>query len=115
MTDRPYRGTGRRPRIEGGSFQDGVDLFHRGFWWEAHEVWEGLWRRAAGDEAELLQGLIQIAAACYHRAVGKPAGSQLEKGLARLDRLTGPVLGVDGKSLVQRLRDGKNPVIEVRL
>ncbi|MFZ9888984.1 MAG: DUF309 domain-containing protein, partial [Myxococcota bacterium] len=43
----------------------GVDLFHHRYWWEAHEVWEPLWR--AHDKAlppgVFLQGLMQCAAA----------------------------------------------------
>lgn len=43
----------------------GVDLYNRGYWWEAHEVWEGAWLRRGrtGPEAEFLRGLIQLAAA----------------------------------------------------
>jgi len=43
----------------------GVDLFNRGYYWEAHETWEVLWRLAErGDPVELLlHGLIKLAAA----------------------------------------------------
>jgi predicted metal-dependent hydrolase len=43
----------------------GVDLFNFGYYWEAHEVWEGLWHAAgrSGTTAELLKGLIKLAAA----------------------------------------------------
>ena len=39
-----------------------VDLFNHGYWWEAHEVWEELWRGfERGDAtARILQGLIQL-------------------------------------------------------
>jgi hypothetical protein len=42
-----------------------VDLHNRGYWWEAHEVWELPWRAQPRDSAarHLLQGLIQLAAA----------------------------------------------------
>lgn len=42
----------------------GCDLYNHGFWWEAHEAWEGLWRVVPVDSAQrrYLQGLIQIAA-----------------------------------------------------
>ncbi len=43
----------------------GVDLFNNRFYWEAHEVWEPLWR--ALDKAEppgmFIQGLMQCSAA----------------------------------------------------
>lgn len=38
----------------------GVDLYNFSYWWEAGEVWEGLWKRAEGDCKLFLQGLIQI-------------------------------------------------------
>ncbi|HMP60548.1 MAG TPA: DUF309 domain-containing protein [Gemmatales bacterium] len=43
----------------------GLALFERGFYWEAHEAWEGLWNAAgrAGPIADLLKGLIHLAAA----------------------------------------------------
>lgn len=42
----------------------GIELFNHGYYWEAHEAWEGLWRKAARETAErnLLQGLILLAA-----------------------------------------------------
>jgi hypothetical protein len=43
----------------------GVDLFNFGFYWEAHECWEGIWRSYDRSEtpALFLQGLIKLAAA----------------------------------------------------
>jgi len=43
----------------------GIDLFNHGYYWEAHEAWEGPWRAAPGatPEKALLQGLIRLAAA----------------------------------------------------
>src|SRR5262245_5569965 len=43
----------------------GFDLFYNGFFWEAHETWEGLWHKAGrrGPLADFLKGLIHLAAA----------------------------------------------------
>jgi predicted metal-dependent hydrolase len=43
----------------------GLDLFNHGYYWEAHEAWEGLWRAVdrKGLVARFLQGLIRLAAA----------------------------------------------------
>lgn len=43
----------------------GFDLFNAGFYWEAHESWEGLWLAAGrrGAIADTLKALIQLAAA----------------------------------------------------
>ncbi|MCF7804406.1 MAG: DUF309 domain-containing protein [Candidatus Marinimicrobia bacterium] len=50
---------------QSGSYLFGIDLFNHGFYWEAHEEWEGLWHATghttgAGD---FLKGLIKLAAA----------------------------------------------------
>jgi hypothetical protein len=52
----------------------GIDLFNHGYYWEAHEVWEGLWKAIGrtGTTATFLKGLIKLAAAgvkrCERRA-----------------------------------------------
>lgn len=42
----------------------GIMLFNRGFYWEAHEAWEHLWIALgrSGSEAEIVKGLIKLAA-----------------------------------------------------
>jgi predicted metal-dependent hydrolase len=42
----------------------GVDLYNHGYWWEAHESWEGLWQLTdkSGVQGQFLQGLIQCSA-----------------------------------------------------
>ena len=42
-----------------------VDLFNAGYYWEAHETWEGLWIAAGrkGELADFLKSLIKLAAA----------------------------------------------------
>lgn len=42
----------------------GCDLYNHGYWWEAHEAWEGLWKVVprGGAQHSFLQGIIQVAA-----------------------------------------------------
>src|SRR5262249_47000033 len=49
----------------GPAFLHGVALFDAGYYWEAHEAWEGLWHAQGrrGATAEVLKGLIKLAAA----------------------------------------------------
>ncbi len=58
-----------------GDYLYGIDLFNHGFFWEAHEVWEGLWHACGrrGPTALFLQALINMAA----------AGFQVRRGNAR--------------------------------
>ena len=46
-------------------FREGIALFNAGYYWEAHEAWESLWHAHGrrGPTADLLKGLIKLAAA----------------------------------------------------
>lgn len=54
----------------------GFALFNAGYYWEAHEAWEGLWHAHGrrGAVARLLQGLIKLAAAGVKVRECRPAG-----------------------------------------
>jgi uncharacterized protein len=54
----------------------GVDLFNFGYYWEAHEVWEALWRAYGrrGPTADFFRGLIKLAAAGAKVRQGVAAG-----------------------------------------
>jgi hypothetical protein len=54
----------------------GLDLFNHGYYWESHEVWEGLWHASgrAGPAALFFQGLIKLAAAGVKAREGRPEG-----------------------------------------
>ena len=54
----------------------GIDLFNSGYYWEAHEAWEGLWNAAGrtGTTADFLKGLIKLAAAGVKAREGQPVG-----------------------------------------
>lgn len=54
----------------------GIDLFNHGYYWEAHEVWEGLWHACgrSGAMGDFLQGLIKLAAAGVKAREGNPNG-----------------------------------------
>jgi hypothetical protein len=62
---------------ECGAYLWGVDLFNFGFYWEAHESWEGVWRSYDRGEtpAVFLQGLIKLAAAGVKVREGVPDGT----------------------------------------
>ena len=54
----------------------GCDLFNQGYYWEAHETWEGLWHACGrrGATADFVKGLIKLAAAGVKAREGRPAG-----------------------------------------
>lgn len=61
-----------------------IDLYNNGYFWEAHETWEGLWLDTQEDSAarHLLQAMIQCAAAHLKRHTGREAG--VDRLLSRL-------------------------------
>src|SRR5262245_19770025 len=70
-------------------FEDGVDLFNAGRFFECHEAWEQVWNRSEGGEKVAIQGLIQAAVAILHLERGNHAGAEslYAKARAKLDPL----------------------------
>ncbi len=58
------------------TYLHGIDLFHAGYYWEAHEAWERLWLACGrhGWLADLLKALIQLAAAGVKAYEGRSVG-----------------------------------------
>lgn len=58
------------------AYLHGIDLFNHGYYWEAHEEWEGLWNAAGrrGPVSEFLKGLIKLTAAGFKAREGHPDG-----------------------------------------
>jgi hypothetical protein len=77
----------RAPRVtdpdcwsRNGAYLAGLRLYARGYFWEAHEVWEPVWMHARPNSLErhLLQALIQTANAGLKIAMGRhPAAARL--------------------------------------
>jgi predicted metal-dependent hydrolase len=64
------------PESPDSQFLLGVELFNRGEFFEAHEVWEDLWRDGPPAERRFFQGLIQAAVAALHWSRGNAAGAR---------------------------------------
>lgn len=93
---------------ESRAYLHGIDLFNHGYYWEAHEVWEGLWRAAgrAGPTADFLKGLIKLAAAGVKVRQGQPRGvASHAAGAAEHFRAIADEQGEDSCYLGLRLRD----------
>ena len=65
---------------------EGLALVRDGRGFEAHELFEELWRAAEPGERDLYQGLVHVAVATYQDGRGNAVGRtrQLEKALRRL-------------------------------
>jgi predicted metal-dependent hydrolase len=77
-------------------FEEGIALFNQGRFFECHEAWEQVWKRAAGEERRFYQGLIQIAVAILHRQRGNSEGaaSVYAKALCNLAGLPDDYMGI---------------------
>ena len=77
----------------------GIDLYNFAYWWESHEIFEGLWH-AVGHNTEqgnAFQALIQFAAANLKRFAGnhQAAGNLVINGLVRLQNTPTLYMGID--------------------
>jgi predicted metal-dependent hydrolase len=86
----------------------GIDLYNFAYWWECHEIFEGLWRAAGHDteQGNFFQALIQLAAANLKLFTGnhQAAGKLLTSGMFRLQKTPGLYMGIDVANLKENLR-----------
>lgn len=80
-----------RPKLDSDSrralFLEGIESFNEARFFEAHEVWEEIWRSDQPEPREFFQGLIQIAVGFhhfFHRQRTAPAARVLARGRQRL-------------------------------
>ena len=68
-------------------------MFHNGYYWEAHEVWERVWNALGrhGPQADFIKGFIKLAAAGVKLGERNPKGVQ--RHLARAMELLQQSLG----------------------
>lgn len=83
--------------------RQGVDCFNRGEHYDAHEIWEEVWRSNLPEPRTLLQGLIQVAAGMHqildlHRKTGPR--NTLAKAAAHLEPYAPVALGLDVAGLL---------------
>lgn len=76
------------PAQEEEKFQEGLERFNRGEFFEAHESWEEVWLAAPEPDKTFLQGIIQVSAAFHHYRRDNLMGAEslLGEGLRKLER-----------------------------
>ncbi|MFC7041788.1 DUF309 domain-containing protein [Halonotius sp. GCM10025705] len=85
----------------------GIALYTAGDYHAAHEPWETVWLELpAGDDKQLLQGLIQFTAAVYHARQRNWDGAAglAERAQSYLTAVPTPYRGIDVDSVVAALR-----------
>ena len=77
------------------------ELFNNEKYWKTHEVLEGIWKHTQGDERDLLNGIILVAAALVHYQKAELAIciSIMKRALVKLNNSYGKYYDVDIDSL----------------
>ncbi len=89
-------------------FQKGLGAYRGGAYFEAHELWEELWRDEPDpDHKQFLQGLIQVAAAMHkvqEQHKPDPAARLLQRALLRLSVFPADYFGLRVDRLLEEAR-----------
>jgi predicted metal-dependent hydrolase len=90
------------------AFQYGLALHDAGFFWEAHEIWEAVWKAAPmnGRDRLALRALIQIANAGLklRQARSRAASRSIEEARCLLGELIARGASAARESVAERLR-----------
>jgi predicted metal-dependent hydrolase len=93
---------------DNGAFRYGLALHDRGFFWEAHEIWEAVWKAAPmnGRDRIALRALIQIANAGFKQRQARPraASRLIDEATALLNELVARGVAAERESVAARLR-----------
>lgn len=89
-----------------GLLRFGVDLYHAGEYWHAHEAWEAAWLAAPTGLHGFYQGLIQLTAAFVHLRRGQYPGAVrlLAAAIEKLAAYPADCMGLDVASLLAAAR-----------
>ena len=95
-------------------FDRGAALFNRGEYFDAHEVWEDVWRAAPAEEKRFLQGLIQVAVALHHHSRGNLDGARslLARAQRNLAGYADSYSGVDLATVRQGIRACEKALVQ---
>jgi predicted metal-dependent hydrolase len=88
-------------------YREGLEAFNSRQFFEAHELWEDVWRETPEPDKRFLQGLIQVAAAFHHHSRANLLGTRklLQAGLLKLDSFSGVYGGLEIEPLRAAVRD----------
>jgi len=88
------------------SFDAGINFFNGGRYFEAHEVWEDMWRSTRGPLRLFYQGLVQAAVGLHHLRKGNlnGAAAQLQKSLSKLEQYPEKFCRIDNGKFTADLR-----------
>jgi hypothetical protein len=94
------------PAADNPQFLEGIRCFNCRAFFEAHEVWEDLWRDDQGPAHRFYQGLIQLAVCLHHFRNGNTRGAKklCLSGSAYLEPYRPVYMGLDLDRLLKELQ-----------
>jgi len=92
----------------------GIELFNRGEYFDAHEVWEDPWRATRGTERRFYQGLIQAAVALEHcrRGNRKSAATVWRNCQSKFSAVPDFFLGLDVPAFLRDVEGALHPALD---
>jgi predicted metal-dependent hydrolase len=92
---------------------EGIELFNRGEWYEAHEALEHEWHAERGEVRRLYQGILQIGVGLHHARSGNHRGAVLllTDGIEKTSAFTPAYRGLDTARLVREAQDCLEQVV----
>src|SRR5207245_3609845 len=95
-------------------YLSGIELFNRGEYFDAHEIWEELWHDCAAADRRFYQSLIQAAVALYHGGNGNtPGATRLsDSGKKYMDPYRPRYRGLDVDGFWRLVMDALAPLLQ---
>lgn len=89
------------------TFQRAIAEFNHAGFFEAHELFEDLWRSAPGEQKLFFQGLVQMSVAFHHHSQGNLMGAEsvLKRALRNLSGYPEHFGGIELTRLRQSLQE----------
>lgn len=96
-------------------FHEGIRLFNSGEWFDAHEVWEDIWRLASGQRKHFYQGLVQCAVVLEHVRRGNPRGvrSVWQTAAKKFDGLPDVFMGMNVREFLTQMQRAIKPILSL--
>lgn len=94
----------------------GIDLFNRRYFFEAHDVWEEIWQEEKGEMRNFFKGLIHLAGGFHHYTNGNWRGSAglLTSGIGYLTPYLPGRMGIDLAAVLPRTQEQLEKVLRLR-
>ena len=94
----------------------GIDLFNRHYFFEAHDVWEEIWRAERGPMRNFFKGLIHLAGGFHHFTNGNHRGAAalLTSGVRYLEPFGPRQMGIDLVAILPEVREQRDRIIRLR-